>query len=153
MTNEHVPCVNAESDKNHQKRPTTLLGPRLGYWCVTCVRARKKGQKVKRRAYHLERTFGLSTEDVAKIRATMPVNANGVRVCPGCRRATGARRALAADHDHAKERLGFPPRETVRGFLCGPCNRVIGLYGPAALRRLADYVEDPPAPRALGLIS
>jgi hypothetical protein len=144
-------CVHAGDDSNHAKRPTTLLGPRLGYWCTTCRRQRIKEQKTARRTYHLIKTYGISPEDVALIVAMMPTNRAGVKVCPGCLTATGARKALAADHDHRLAERGLPARETVRGFLCGPCNQTIGRYGPAGLRRLADYLENPPAPRALGL--
>lgn len=144
--------MNAGADRNHQKRATELLGPRLGFWCATCRRARKKGAKAKVRAARQVRVYGLSPEDVAAIRSTMPRNAAGVPVCPGCLRATGATKSLATDHDHVKERLGLPARETVRGFLCGPCNQTIGRYDIAGLLRLANYLKNPPAPRALGLI-
>jgi Recombination endonuclease VII len=144
------PCVNAGDDRNHQKRVTTLLGPRLGYWCATCRRERNKAGRTARRAAHVERTYGLSPADVELIVASMPVNAAGVPVCPGCQRATGTRKALAADHDHEMERMGLPMRETVRGFLCGPCNQTIGRYGVEALLRLAAYLVAPPAFDALG---
>jgi hypothetical protein len=144
-------CVNAGTDTAHQKRKTTLLGPRLGWWCVTCVRARNKANKTKTRTTYLEKTYGLSTEDVQAIRDEMPKNASGVPVCPICRRATGATKELAADHDHALERQGLPIRETIRGFLCGQCNyNLIGRYGIESLKRAIDYLEHPPAFRALG---
>jgi hypothetical protein len=73
-----------------------------------------------------------------------------VPVCPVCERATGAVKALAADHCHHRERAGFPMRDTVRGFLCGPDNQLIGRLGPDALIRALIYVLDPPAPGALG---
>jgi Recombination endonuclease VII len=145
----HEPCKQADGDPAHAKRPTTRSGPRSPWLCATCRRAKTAATKLNRRAAHVERTYGLSAEDVELIRSTMPVNVDGKRVCPGCLRATGERKALATDHDHALERAGHPIRETVRGFLCGPCNQVIGRFSPAALRRLANYVEDPPAPKVL----
>lgn len=147
---EHHPCVQSEPGTPHAKRPTTLLGPRLGYWCTTCTRGRKRATKVQRRSAHVSGTYGLSPEDVDAIRATMPQNDAGARVCPGCQRATGAVKALAVDHDHRLERAGLPMRETVRGFLCGPCNQLIGRWTPTALLRLAAYQIDPPAFDALG---
>lgn len=149
MTTNLNPCVNAAGDTNHGKRPTTLLGPRLGWWCVTCQRARRKAQRAGVRQSHVERTYGLSEADVAAIRAVMPTNGAGVPVCFGCQRATGAAKALAVDHDHELERRGLPMRETVRGFLCGPCNEAVGRMSVYTLRRLADYKENPPAFRAL----
>jgi len=79
----------------------------------------------------------------------MPVNQRGIPVCPGCETATGATRALAADHDHEKEKAGLPMRDTIRGFLCSTCNQMIEKYGVNGLQRLIEYILDPPAPRAL----
>jgi hypothetical protein len=139
-------CKSAGDDLAHQKRPATQPGPR----CATCWREVKRERKAKARAMHVARTYGLSQDDVDAIKATMPTNAAGIPVCPGCLYATGASKALAIDHDHVLERRGLPARETVRGILCGPDNQVIGL-GLARLKRLVAYLENPPAPEALGL--
>lgn len=74
-------------------------------------------------------------------------------LCAICQRArgkgpdgTGRGKMLSVDHDHKTGE--------VRGLLCGPCNRdVLGHLrdDPAALRRAADYVENPPARRVLTL--
>jgi hypothetical protein len=97
----------------------------------------------------LERVYGLSADDVEAIRAEMPVNAKGEPVCPGCLTATGASKALAADHDHDLEDQGLPMRDTIRGFLCSSDNQLIERLGVNGLQRLIDYLLDPPAPRAL----
>lgn len=58
-----------------------------------------------------------------------------VRFCMVCHRTpTG----LSIDHDHSTG--------SVRGVLCGDCNRAIGLFrdDPELMRRAADYVERPP---------
>jgi recombination endonuclease VII len=63
-------------------------------------------------------------------------------VCAGCRRATGTgKRKLAVDHNHE---TGEP-----RGLLCYTCNQVVGHFrdDPEALRRLAQYLENPPRRR------
>jgi hypothetical protein len=143
------PCVNAEGDKNHAKRPTTLLGPRLGWFCVSCIRNRNKTKKATTKAKRLERIYELSDEEVQAIRDEMPKNSKGIPVCPGCLTATGASKALAADHDHAMEAAGYPMRECVRGFLCSTCNQMIEKYGIEGFLRLIAYITDPPAPRAL----
>src|SRR6187549_1728171 len=147
---EHHPCVQSEPGTPHARRPTELLGPRLGWWCPTCRRQRERATKAQTRSATVSRTYGLSPDDVDAVRATMPQNSAGARVCPGCQRATGAAKALATAHDHRLERQGLPMRETVRGFLCGPCNQTIGRYSAEALLRLAQYKIDPPAFDALG---
>jgi hypothetical protein len=64
--------------------------------------------------------------------------------CYICQRATGARRRLAVDHNHATGE--------VRGLLCKPCNRdVLGHLrdNTEALQRAIDYLTNPPARRVL----
>lgn len=144
-----LPCVNADS-ANHAKRPTIRSGPRSPWLCSTCRRALSKARRSTTATKRLGRVYGLSEDDLVALRAALPLNANGVPVCPGCLTATGAAKALCVDHDHRLERAGLPTRDTVRGILCGNCNQTIGRYGAAALRRLADYLDDPPAPKVLG---
>ena len=62
-------------------------------------------------------------------------------VCYLCRRATGASKRLAVDHNHETGE--------VRGLLCGPCNKVLGVArdDPEYFRRAIDYLTDPPARR------
>lgn len=146
---KHQPCVNSQPGEAHAKRPTTRRGPRSPWECASCERASRRARKTATATKRLERVYGLSEADLELVRGTLPLNERGVPVCPGCRRATGATKALAIDHDHALERAGLPMRETVRGILCGPCNQTVGRYSPEALRRLADYKEDPPAPHVL----
>lgn len=138
-------CKEAGDDIRHQKRAAPFPGPR----CYSCHHARRHTVKARARVLHVERTYGLSEQDVEAVRETMPLNGRGMRVCPGCKRATGLTKALAVDHDHEKERQGLPIRETVRGFLCSTCNQMIGKYDISALLRLVDYLRNPPAFSAL----
>lgn len=66
--------------------------------------------------------------------------------CTICRKIVPT---LRVDHDHAccpevkGSRLAQLCGNCIRGFLCGPCNRGLGLFGddPAALRRAAQYLS------------
>jgi len=59
--------------------------------------------------------------------------------CWGCRRATGASKELAVDHNH---RTG-----EVRMLLCSTCNQIVGHFrdNPEALIRLGLAIIDPPS--------
>lgn len=59
--------------------------------------------------------------------------------CWGCRRATGALKELAVDHNH---RTG-----EVRMLLCSTCNQIVGHFrdNPEALIRLGLAIMDPPS--------
>lgn len=109
-------------------------------FCKACCRpeavAARKLAKTKKargrttaRASHVKRTYGLTADDVKAISAQQG------GVCAGC-----LRRHRDVDHDHTTGEI--------RGLLCGTCNRRV-LTGvrndPATLRRLADYLENPPA--------
>lgn len=69
--------------------------------------------------------------------------------CAICRRATGARRRLAVDHDHSCCNGPTSCGRCVRGLLCKSCNKSLGFYrdDPEAFRRAADYLERWPSGR------
>jgi hypothetical protein len=75
-------------------------------------------------------------------------------VCFVCGRTQKSGKRLATDHAHAGNRAGL-----VRGLLCASCNRALGKMErtwPAGtdvakmLIRLAEFITDPPAVKALG---
>jgi hypothetical protein len=69
--------------------------------------------------------------------------------CAICRRATGARKRLAVDHDHACCDKPTSCGQCVRGLLCSTCNKTLGHFrdDPAAFLRGALYLLDWPSGR------
>jgi hypothetical protein len=88
----------------------------------------------EKRVHHLAKTFGMTLEDEAAMRA-----AQG-GVCAICGRPpTGKQMVLDIDHDH---KTGI-----IRGLLCGSCNRALGLLKDdvSVLEKAIAYLK---APRA-----
>jgi Recombination endonuclease VII len=99
-------------------------------------------------ARRIERVYGLSEQEYAALLRHQQGR------CWCCRRATGASKRLAVDHDHSCDR-GHPSsegcRQCVRGLLCGVCNRLVGFLrdDPETFERMADYLREPPAREVL----
>lgn len=133
-------CKEAGLDVAHAKRPAPHPGPR----CATCHRVAGRRRKRAAGETRTRRVYGITAEEYKAL-----YDAQGGR-CYGCRRATGASKALAIDHNHACT-AGHPPkqgcRECVRGLLCSTCNRFIGHLrdSPEAFERFAQYLREPPA--------
>jgi len=90
-------------------------------------------RKRRAREGHVRRTYGIGPEMLAALEEYQDGR------CWGCRRATGAVKALAVDHNH---RTG-----EVRMLLCGPCNQLVGHFrdDPRALIRLGLALVRPPS--------
>lgn len=119
-------------------RPAPEQGPR----CATHWRAYKKARAAADRNRHIRNTYKIEPGDYKAI-----YDAQGGK-CYICRRATGAARSLAVDHDHKC----CPGRKScgkcIRAILCGSCNK--GVLGHLrddvdALRRAIEVVERHPA--------
>lgn len=128
-------CRDCKAEGLNTRRAAPHPGPR----CTTHHKVKLKAQKTAKRAAHILRTYGITLEEYDAI-----YRHQGGR-CYICQRATGARRALAVDHDH---KTGY-----VRGLLCKPCNR--GVLGhlrdnPESLARATQYLQHPPAFDILG---
>lgn len=69
--------------------------------------------------------------------------------CYLCQRATGKRKRLAVDHDHACCPTTPTCGRCTRGLCCGTCNKMFGHLrdDPAAFLRGAEYLTNPPAHR------
>jgi hypothetical protein len=122
-------------------RPLTRPAPHPGPRCTTDWNTEKRRKRLARSVKHVERTYGLTDAEYNAL-----YEFQGGR-CALCRRATGASKRLAVDHDHTLARQhGHPEgkgcRECSRGLLCATCNDVVAharddaAYG----RRLAAYL-------------
>lgn len=120
-------CKDCKSTTRDLTRP----GPR----CATCWRAKTVERKEAAHGQHVEKTYGITPEQYRMI-----YEAQGGR-CAICRRATGATRRLAVDHNHKTGEI--------RGLLCKPCNRYgLGMFArdnPEIFDRAAEYLRNPPA--------
>ena len=124
-------------------RPAPHPGPR----CATHHRERQKAAREANHGRHVARTYNLTPEQYQAI-----LDAQGGQ-CAGKCGATGRTKKLAVDHDHSCCPGPVSCGRCVRGLLCSRCNRFIGHLrdGVESLRGLADYLENPPARRVLGL--
>jgi hypothetical protein len=112
-TNPTCPVSGPQALSAFHKDATSADG--LYDWCQRC----KKDKRIRR-------TFGVS---LAYVEALISAQNNK---CAACRLDLSNRRP-AVDHDHATER--------VRGVLCGPCNRALGLMhdSPERIEGLLSY--------------
>lgn len=97
-------------------------------------------KKRHQRDLYLRRVYGISLSEYEQL---LRHQGGGCFACGFMPRAD--QNALHVDHDH---RTGF-----VRGLLCMSCNRTLGLLrgdDPRVCRRLADYLEQPPARSVIG---
>ena len=125
------------------RRPTPHPGPR----CATHWRAVTKQRKQIAHHRHVEKTYGITSEEYALL-----FDGQG-GLCFICKRSRGLSRRLAVDHDHNKG-CGHDPkvgcRQCVRALLCQQCNTVVvGRYDEDALLRAVDVLRNPPAQRIL----
>lgn len=109
--------------------------------CTTHLRRFKTRQRQQARGRSVERTYDISAADNGALLVFQ-----GGR-CWICRKATGASKLLATDHDHADN--------WVRGRLCSTCNQFIGRQlsdDPNAAARLVQYLSgDTPYRRMLAV--
>ncbi len=117
-------------------RPAPHRGPR----CATHHRERKKALKRAAHARWIEKTYGITSEQYWALYETQG------GVCWLCRRATGATKMLAVEHDHA---TGY-----VRSVACGPCNSTLAHMrdDPEMADRFGKYLRNPPAFDVIGKV-
>jgi hypothetical protein len=107
---------------------------RYAYTCKACRSEREKAAHLaapeRRRANVIRAKYGMSLEDYDGL---LRAQGGGCAMCGATTNPDAS--SLAVDHCHATGR--------VRGILCGPCNKGIGLLkdDPALLMRGAEYLR------------
>jgi len=124
-------CIDCKaSDPTSTNKPVRKIATSSGQAprCATHQREVTTRRRKQARARQVERTYDITEADNHELFLFQ-----GGR-CWLCRKATGATKSLAVDHDHATNE--------VRGRLCGPCNQFIGKLGddPESARRLVAYL-------------
>ncbi len=102
------------------------------YVCKSCFKQRYPQARDHARASAYIRKYGITLDEYEALLASQDGK------CYSCGMKAKKKR-LAVDHDWEQ---GNP-----RGLLCTPCNRFLGRIhdDPATLRKMADYLETPPA--------
>lgn len=109
--------------RNGHKNETAL---RAKKYCIN----NKEKEAISHRIGHLRRDFGITQEQYNEIFA----NQDGKCIICG-KHQKELKMALAVDHDHSTNE--------VRGLLCGPCNRGLGMFkdDPDLLQKALDYLR------------
>jgi hypothetical protein len=126
-----------ETDGVGRSRPAPNPGPR----CATHWRAELRRRKDAAHGRRTSSTYSLEPEDYARLYE------HQWRRCAICRRATGATKRLAVDHDHACCPGPTSCGRCVRGLVCGPCNSMLAHARDDAelFRRAIRYLSEWPA--------
>lgn len=105
-------CKDCANSGVTSARPAPHPGPR----CATHWRIEKRRRRMAAAGRYVERTYGLTAAEYDRLYEHQG------RRCAICRRATGATKRLAVDHDHTCCPGPTSCGRCVRGLLCGPCN-------------------------------
>jgi hypothetical protein len=139
-------CIRCILDPPATVRKTDIAKHPRTPMCATHRREWKREQREARTDKRAVNTYGLPPGHYAKLKEAQ----NGK--CFICQHATGARKALANDHDHQLAMQHDHPvtnacEDCMRALLCSPCNQLIGRLGVAALLRAVLVLTDPPYQR------
>lgn len=118
-------------------RPAPHPGPR----CATHHREEVRRRRLAAAGRRVERTYGLTPDEYQRLYEHQG------RRCAICRRATGATKRLAVDHDHSCCPGPTSCGRCVRGLVCGPCNDVLAHArdDPAFFHRAVAYLREWPS--------
>lgn len=125
------PCPDCVKEGVTAARPIAGLGR-----CATHLRLRKRVMRAQGHERHVIKTYGLEPGEYAEL---YEFQGGLCATCPRSLGRSGRTKRLAVDHNHSTGE--------VRGLICGPCNRFIGLMGddPGMFVGFALYLADPPA--------
>lgn len=124
-------CSKCKEDKEDSEfyliQRKDRVKPHLYHHCKSCCSIHKAGSKEYYRDWELKKNYGISLEEYfeqCKLRDN---------VCDICFNKV---KTLHVDHSHDTGK--------VRGYLCGSCNRGIGLLkdSPTTCRKAAVYLEE-----------
>lgn len=139
MTDTRHRCIDCRAEDNPGQPRKIVTPDGEPKRCTTHLRRFKTRQRQSARGRAVERTYDISAKDAGDLLVFQ-----GGR-CWICRKATGASKLLAIEHDHADN--------WVRGRLCSTCNQFITRQlgdDPNAALRLVQYLSgDTPYRRML----
>lgn len=121
-------------------RPAPFPGPR----CYSHDLAFRKDQKKRGKSARVTATYSITPEQYDALYRFQAGR------CAGCRRATGASKRLAVDHDHMCCPGPTSCGKCVRGLLCSTCNSTLAHFrdDAHAFERMAAYLRQWPSRRA-----
>ena len=136
MTKECRDCLAERIRRSVGPSPGRLrpIVEKSGGRCATHWRTEKARRKKAAHENRAKKVYGLGDGDYDRL-----YELQGGK-CYLCRRATGARKRLAIDHDH--------DTGLVYGLLCGPCNKDVMGHSrrdAAYFVRCIQYLVNPPA--------
>lgn len=132
-----VDCATEDPQTRRAPRPIVTAPGSRSPRCATHDRQHQRQLRKTKRAGTVARTRGISAEESHELLLFQG------GTCWLCRRATGATKSLAHDHDHRHCPGKDSCRECLRGRLCGPCNKILGHFrdDPEAFDRAAAYLR------------
>lgn len=123
--------------------PGTRKAPYPGPRCATHHRNRVRINRENAHGRRLATVYNITPDEYERI-----LDVQGGR-CAICVRASGVRKKLSVDHDHACCDGSTSCGNCVRGLLCSTCNKMLGHLrdDPEAFERAADYLRSWPSRR------
>ncbi len=139
-------CQKSKPTNSFSKRKLSKDG--LNHWCKSCVATNNKKwtkaniesvraksreydrkNRTKRRHSELKHKFGIGLSEYSKL---LEEQNNSCAICSVHK--DDLNKNLAVDHCHSTNK--------VRGLLCGPCNRAIGIFkdDPELCRKASQYL-------------